>query len=90
MEQVRILFYAISKHIGVNIIFLCQCSLKGVWQVTKEAYESCDITNDPIKEWYPPRTGEEIVVWMDRGQTHYFIDPLVGNCLSGSKLKVRM
>ena len=59
-----------------------------MWQVTKEAYESCDITNDPIKEWYPLRIGEEVVVWMGRGQTHYFIDPLVGNCLSGSKLKV--
>ena len=61
-----------------------------MWQVIKETYESCDITNEPIKEWSPPRLGGKVVVWMNRGQTHYFIDPVAGECLSGSKIKVHM
>lgn len=59
-----------------------------MWQVTKEVYESCDITRQPIREWFPPLNEGSVVVWLERGETHYLIDPIAGNCLTGSKLKV--
>ena len=73
---------------GKALFFEWTDSLKGVWEVTKATYESCDITDDPIKEWSPPRVEGEVVVWMEYGETHYFIDPVAGSCLAGSRLKV--
>ena len=60
-----------------------------MWEVTKETYESCDVIDEPIKEWSPTRLGGEVVVWMENGITHYFIDPVSDNCLNGGRLKVR-
>jgi uncharacterized cupredoxin-like copper-binding protein len=59
-----------------------------VWEVTKATYGSCDISDEPIRQWSPPGIGGEVVVWMERGASHYFIDPVAGNCLSGARVKV--
>ena len=59
-----------------------------MWQVTREMYESCDVVNEPIREWSPPRLGGEVVVWVEDGATHYFINPVAGHCFSGAKIKV--
>lgn len=69
---------------------ICCYSLKGIWQVSKATYESCDITDEPIRVWSPPQMGGETVVWLDSGQTSYFIDSVAGNCIDGSKLMVCM
>ena len=73
---------------GKALHFQWTNSLRGVWQVTKATYESCDITKEPIREWSPPRLSGGVVVWADRGHVIYFIDPVAGHCLSGSRLRV--
>ena len=64
------------------------CSLKGLWEVSKAMYESCDLANEPIRQWSPPRDGGETVVWMASGRSYFFIDSVAGNCLDGSKMTV--
>ena len=63
-------------------------SIKGLWQVTKAMYESCDVVNEPIREWSPPREGGKVDVWLPSGETHYLIDPVAGSCLTGSRVMV--
>ena len=62
--------------------------LHGLWEVTRSAYESCDLRVNPVKEWSPVQKGGRVMVWLDTGRVHYFIDPVVDNCHAGRKVNV--
>ena len=62
--------------------------LRGVRQVSRSDYESCDLEGLYIRQWAPNQRAGDVTVWVEPGGVYYFIDSVVGGCLDGTKLKV--
>ena len=63
--------------------------IHGLVEVSHSAYDTCDNSEQHVRKiWSLGQLGGDIVMWMDTGKTHYFIDPVLDNCLKGVKAKV--
>ena len=62
--------------------------LHGINQVASSTYESCLQDYDTLKEWSSAQTNGSLIIWLESGQTYYFIDPVGNNCIEGIKFKV--
>lgn len=62
--------------------------IHGLMEVSSFAYESCDTSEQHHHLWSPGQLGGDVIVWLDPGRSHYFIDPVVDKCLDNVKTKV--
>lgn len=66
------------------------CSIHGLTQVSKAAFESCDLGATPIKQWTSGCMGGAVSIELAEGSTYYFIDPVLTNCAQGYKAQVQL
>lgn len=68
----------------------CTTTLRshGVRQVSRAAFESCDLEADYIKQWAVNVRQGSVNIPLEIGGHYYFIDSVAGGCLAGRKLSV--
>ena len=70
------------------LLFFIIYRLHGLWQVSHSTFEACSNSDALPKEWASPQNNGSLQVWLESGQTYYFIDPVGDNCIDGIKVKV--
>ena len=64
------------------------CRSHGIRQVTKSAYQSCDLEGGVVKQWATNRIDGHVTIDLPSGQTYYFIDSVADNCDNGHRITV--
>lgn len=61
---------------------------RGVRQVSRAVFESCDLEADYLEQWADNVRGSSVNIPLEMAGHYYFIDSAVGGCLAGRKLSV--
>ena len=79
--------------VSLSIVTILKLSLftffriHGITQVASSSYDNC-LQFDAVKEWSPAQNNGDVIIWLESGQTYYFIDSVGDNCNDGIKFKV--